>query len=95
MAFSVSEMVSMNEYAFEVKVRAVVRVRAPSKADASKVIESVLGAPGAEEKDSQTRTMQARVELPPYSGLSSQRRTRPNWLPKPRRLSGSCLRFWR
>jgi len=49
MAFQFPEMVSMNEYASEVKVRAVVRVRAPNKADASKVIESVLGAPGAEE----------------------------------------------
>jgi hypothetical protein len=39
----------MNEYAFTVKVRAVVRVRASSKEEASKVVESVLGAPGAEE----------------------------------------------
>jgi hypothetical protein len=35
----------MNEYAFEVKLRAVVRVRAPSKEEASKVVESVLGSP--------------------------------------------------
>jgi hypothetical protein len=39
----------MNEYAFTVKVRAVVRVRASSKEEASKVVESVLGAPGAAE----------------------------------------------
>ena len=36
----------MNEYAFEVKLRAVVRVRADSKDEATKVIESVLGSPG-------------------------------------------------
>jgi hypothetical protein len=36
----------MNEYAFEVKLLAVVRVRAPSKSEASKVVESVLGSPG-------------------------------------------------
>jgi hypothetical protein len=35
----------MNEYAFEVKLHAVVRVRAPSKDEAGKVIESVLGSP--------------------------------------------------
>jgi hypothetical protein len=35
----------MNEYAFEVKLRAVVRVRADSKDEASKVVESVLGSP--------------------------------------------------
>jgi len=35
----------MNEYAFEVKLRAVVRVRAPSKDEASKVVESVFGSP--------------------------------------------------
>jgi hypothetical protein len=35
----------MNEYAFEVKLRAVVRVRAESKDEASKVVESVLGSP--------------------------------------------------
>ena len=39
----------MNEYAFTVKVRAVVRVRASSKEEATKVVESFLGAPGAEE----------------------------------------------
>jgi hypothetical protein len=37
----------MNEYVFEVKLRAVVRVRAPSNDEASKVVESVLGAPGS------------------------------------------------
>jgi hypothetical protein len=36
----------MNEYAFEVKLRAVVRVRGPSKDEASKIVESVLGSPG-------------------------------------------------
>jgi hypothetical protein len=36
----------MNEYTFEVKLHAVVRVRAPSKDEASKVVESVLGSPG-------------------------------------------------
>jgi hypothetical protein len=35
----------MNEYRFEVKLRAVVRVRAESKEEASKVVESVLGSP--------------------------------------------------
>jgi hypothetical protein len=39
----------MNEYAFEVKVRAVVRVRASSQKQASEVVEAVLGAPSAEE----------------------------------------------
>jgi hypothetical protein len=36
----------MNEYIFEVKLRAVVRVRAPSKDEASKVVESAIGSPG-------------------------------------------------
>jgi hypothetical protein len=35
----------MNEYAFEVRLRAVVRVRADSKDEASKVVESVVGPP--------------------------------------------------
>ena len=39
----------MNEYTFTVKVRAVVRVRASSKEEATKVVESVLGAPSAAE----------------------------------------------
>jgi hypothetical protein len=39
----------MKEYSFEVRLRAVVRVRASSKEQASKVVESVLGAPGADE----------------------------------------------
>ena len=36
----------MNEYAFQVKLRAVVRVRADSKDEATKVVQSVLGSPG-------------------------------------------------
>jgi hypothetical protein len=36
----------MNEYVFEVKLRAVVRVRAPSKDEASKVVASAIGSPG-------------------------------------------------
>jgi hypothetical protein len=39
----------MNEYAFEVRVRAVVRVRADSKDEATKVVESVLGSPSSTE----------------------------------------------
>jgi hypothetical protein len=39
----------MNEYAFEVRLRAVVRVRADSKDEATKVVESVLGSPGSTE----------------------------------------------
>ena len=39
----------MNEYAFEVRLRAVVRVRADSKDEATKVVESVLGAPSSTE----------------------------------------------
>jgi hypothetical protein len=35
----------MKEYSFEVRLRAVVRVRASSKEEASKVVGSVLGAP--------------------------------------------------
>jgi len=37
----------MNEYAFEVKLRAFVRVRASDKNEASKVAELVLGAPSS------------------------------------------------
>jgi hypothetical protein len=37
----------MKEYSFEVRLRAVVRVRASSKDEASKVVESVLGSPSA------------------------------------------------
>jgi hypothetical protein len=39
----------MNEYAFEVRLRAVVRVRAESKDEATKVIESVVGPPDSTE----------------------------------------------
>jgi hypothetical protein len=39
----------MNEYSFEVRLRAVVRVRASSKEEASKVVESVLGSPSNSE----------------------------------------------
>jgi len=39
----------MNEYAFEVRLRAVVRVRADSKDEATIVVESVLGSPGSTE----------------------------------------------
>ena len=39
----------MNEYAFEVRLRAVVRVRADSKDEATKVVKSVVGPPGSTE----------------------------------------------
>lgn len=39
----------MNEYSFEVKLRAFVRVRASDKNEASKVVELVLGAPSSME----------------------------------------------
>ena len=39
----------MNDYTFEVKLRAVVRVRAASKEEASKVVESALGSPSNQE----------------------------------------------
>jgi hypothetical protein len=39
----------MNEYAFEVRLRAVVRVRADSKDEARKAVESVLGSPSSTE----------------------------------------------
>jgi hypothetical protein len=37
---------AMNEYVFEVKLRAVVRVRATDEETARKVVPTVLGAPG-------------------------------------------------
>jgi hypothetical protein len=43
--------VDMNEYVFEVKLRAVVRVRAEDEETARKVIPTVLGAPGTLEID--------------------------------------------
>jgi spore coat polysaccharide biosynthesis protein SpsF (cytidylyltransferase family) len=39
----------MNEYSFEVGVRAVVRVQASNPDVARKIVESVLGAPGSQE----------------------------------------------
>lgn len=39
----------MIEYEFEVRLRAVVRVRADSKDEATKVVESVLGSPSTSE----------------------------------------------
>ena len=39
----------MNEYAFEVRLRAVVRVRADSKDEATKVVDSVVGPPASTE----------------------------------------------
>jgi hypothetical protein len=41
----------MNEYVFEVKLRAVVRVRAEDEETARKVIPTVLGTPGTLEID--------------------------------------------
>jgi hypothetical protein len=41
----------MNEYVFEVRLRARVRVRAPNEEVAKKVVPSVLGAPGTLELD--------------------------------------------
>jgi hypothetical protein len=39
----------MNEYVYEVKLRAVVRVRAADEAVARKVVPTVLGSPGSVE----------------------------------------------
>jgi hypothetical protein len=39
----------MNDYGFEVRLRAVVRVRAPNEEIAVKVVSSALGAPGSVE----------------------------------------------
>jgi hypothetical protein len=39
----------MNDYTFEVRLRAVVHVRAPNEEIAGKVVSSVLGAPGSVE----------------------------------------------
>jgi hypothetical protein len=41
----------MNEYVFEVRLRARVRVRAPNEVVAKNVVPSVLGAPGTLELD--------------------------------------------
>jgi hypothetical protein len=41
----------MNEYVFEVRLRARVRVRAPNEEVAKNVVPSVLGAPGTLELD--------------------------------------------
>jgi hypothetical protein len=48
---SVAKGINMNEYVFEVKLRAVVRVRATDEDIARKVIPSVLGASGSLEVD--------------------------------------------
>src|SRR4051812_44523145 len=40
------EMMHMNEYVYEVQLRAVVRVRAANEEVARKVVPTVLGAPG-------------------------------------------------
>jgi hypothetical protein len=55
----------MREYAFEVRLRAVVRVRADSKDEATKVVESVLGPPGNRKLAWQTRTMLLRGAVRP------------------------------
>jgi spore coat polysaccharide biosynthesis protein SpsF (cytidylyltransferase family) len=48
----------MNEYSFEVGVRAIVRVEASNPDLARKVIESVLGAPGSQEIELANRNNQ-------------------------------------
>jgi hypothetical protein len=48
----------MNEYLFEVGLRAVVRVQASNPDVARKVIESVLGAPGSQEIELANRNNQ-------------------------------------
>jgi hypothetical protein len=48
----------MNEYSFEVGVRAVVRVQASNPDEARKVVETVLGAPGSQEIELANRNNQ-------------------------------------
>lgn len=48
----------MNEYLFEVGVRAVVRVQASDPDAARKVVETVLGAPGSQEIELANRNNQ-------------------------------------
>ena len=48
----------MNEYSFEVGVRAVVRVQASDPDAARKVVEAVLGAPGSQEIELANRNNQ-------------------------------------
>ena len=48
----------MNEYSFEVGVRAVVRVEASNPDLARKVVETVLGAPGSQEIELANRNNQ-------------------------------------
>jgi hypothetical protein len=48
----------MNEYSFEVGVRAVVRVQASDPDAARKVVETVLGAPGSQEIELANRNNQ-------------------------------------
>ena len=50
----------MNEYSFEVGVRAVVRVQASDPDAARKVVETVLGAPSSQEIELANRNNQGR-----------------------------------
>jgi spore coat polysaccharide biosynthesis protein SpsF (cytidylyltransferase family) len=72
----------MNEYSFEVGVRAVVRVQGSNPDVARKVVESVLGAPGSQEIELANQKNLAIGRNATVSAVNFVQKTRPKLVPK-------------
>ena len=72
----------MNEYSFEVGVRAVVRVQASNPDVARKVVESVLGAPGSQEIELANQNNLAKGRNATVTAVDFVRKTSAKLVPK-------------
>jgi hypothetical protein len=72
----------MNEYSFEVGVRAVVRVQASNPDVACKVVESVLGAPGSREIELANQNNLAKGRNATVTAVDFVRKTSAKLVPK-------------
>ena len=72
----------MNEYSFEVGVRAVVRVQGSNPDVARKVVESVLGAPGSQEIELANQKNLAIGRNATVTAVNFVQKTRPKLVPK-------------
>jgi spore coat polysaccharide biosynthesis protein SpsF (cytidylyltransferase family) len=72
----------MNEYSFEVGVRAVVRVQGSNPDVARKVVESVLGAPGSQEIELANQKNLVIGRNATVTAVNFVQKTRPKLVPK-------------
>jgi spore coat polysaccharide biosynthesis protein SpsF (cytidylyltransferase family) len=72
----------MNEYSFEVGVRAVVRVQASNPDVAREVVESVLGAPGSQEIELANQNNLAKGRNATVTAVDFVRKTSAKLVPK-------------